>query len=730
MQNSVEKPTRLAFGLYEANLRTGELWKAGIRIKMQGQPFKVLTALLERNGDVVTREELQQMLWGKDSIGDFDHSIGTAINKIREALGDTADNPRFVETLARRGYRFIAPISILPAPPAERAAVAALVTDEPAPEPVEHPLPSGPVAAPAPGSQAASKLWPVATAICAAAALALLALTLLRKPATPLLRIEQLTRTGRIAPGMPAMESLPASATDGLRIFTPVISQGRSFLSQVDVHTGAVQSLSVPSEIASPTLGDLSPDGSTLLLRSHLSPESEQPLWLVPTSGGSAQRLPNIQGHDATWMPDGKSILYASGNQLLINRLQDGATSVFATLPGRGFWLRWSPDGKLLRFTLMDPIGHTLGLWEAGRDGKGVRQILVGWTKPSSECCGIWTGDGKAFVFQSNRGGSSDLWRLSGKSDSDPVRVTNGPLSFVAPVSPRTGSRIFFIGLETQSTLLTYDAGSRRFVPEQGFLANANRVEYTRDGAKVTWNDAEGRQWRANADGSERIQVTPDSLQVFLGHWSPDGQRIALMAREPGKAWQIYLVPALGGELNHLPTGARNAADPSWSPDGAKIVFGRLSDVMGKEEGPRALEVLDLQSQTVTPVPESDGLFSPRWSPDGRYIAGLSLDQGKLLLYDTAAKHWQTVAQTTAGDPVWASDSKSLFFHASLAEMQPVYRYTLDGAKLEQIANLASFENGGTADYFFCGLTPANAPIVRARTGTGNLYTIDLEGTP
>src|SRR6202789_126207 len=109
MTGQVTNP-RLSFGLYEIDLQTGELWKAGFRIKLQGQPFKVLTILLEKPGQVVTREELQLQLWGKDTVVDFDHSLGTAINKIREALGDSADNPRFVETLARRGYRFIAPV--------------------------------------------------------------------------------------------------------------------------------------------------------------------------------------------------------------------------------------------------------------------------------------------------------------------------------------------------------------------------------------------------------------------------------------------------------------------------------------------------------------------------------------------------------------------------------------------------------------------------------------------
>ena len=98
------------FGVFELDLVAGELRKGGARIRLQEQPFQVLAMLLERPGDVVTRDGLRQKLWPADTFVDFDHSLNTAVNKIRETLGDSASNPRFVETLARRGYRFIAPV--------------------------------------------------------------------------------------------------------------------------------------------------------------------------------------------------------------------------------------------------------------------------------------------------------------------------------------------------------------------------------------------------------------------------------------------------------------------------------------------------------------------------------------------------------------------------------------------------------------------------------------------
>src|SRR5271165_3895357 len=104
--------SQIRFGVFEVNLSTRELRKKGHKLRLQEQPFQLLTLLLERPNEVVTREEIQQKIWGADTFVDFDHGVNRAINKLREALGDSADNPRFIETLSRRGYRFIAPVQL------------------------------------------------------------------------------------------------------------------------------------------------------------------------------------------------------------------------------------------------------------------------------------------------------------------------------------------------------------------------------------------------------------------------------------------------------------------------------------------------------------------------------------------------------------------------------------------------------------------------------------------
>ena len=253
------------------------------------------------------------------------------------------------------------------------------------------------------------------------------------------------------------------------------------------------------------------------------------------------------------------------------------------------------------------------------------------------------------------------------------------------------------------------------------------RVDYTRDGKWVVWTDTDGQLWRARSDGTEKLQVTPDTLTPFLARWSPDGSRIAVMAREAGKAWQIYITSANGGDFTPLLHQTRNAADPSWSPDGKSIVFGGTNDAMGKDNASRTLDTVDVATGAVQEIPGSNGLFSPRWSPDGRYIAALTLDQRQVRLYTVATRTWTTLAVPSGADPVWSPDSHYLFLHASLDPAQPIDRVTIPDGHVDEVVRLADSREHDAVDYFFGGLTQDNRPLIRARIFTGNFYSLDLK---
>jgi Tol biopolymer transport system component/DNA-binding winged helix-turn-helix (wHTH) protein len=744
----IEEAVRISFGLFEVDLQAGELWKAGFKVRLPGQPFKVLTTLLARHGEVVTREELQIQVWGTNTNVDFERALAGAINKIREALGDSAENPRYVQTLPKRGYRFIAPVSVIQsatkvlqnnAPPVE---VNALFDDKDKSStgdatilPVSTTIqvadyssseglsPSKKSRLRSQRSGAALIAMLTGSVVLLGCVIALAIWRLKWQPEPAPLRVDVVTRSGAIYAGPPNLENLLTLATDGNRILTSVMKSGRPVLSAVSISTGEVEAIPLPQELASSSLADISRDAARLLLKGHLSSSSEQPLWIVPSSGGSALRVGSVLAHDASWMPDGTSILYANGNDLAVTRLSDGVSTPFAHLNGRAFWMRWSPDGKLLRFTLVDPVTHTLGIWQLKNTGGTPQRILTPESDRLSACCGSWTADGSAYVLQAG----GDLWQIKGNGRTAMLaQLTNGPLRFLSPVTARSGSRIFFLGLDQPQGMQEFDVKTG-FHPAPSYLANATRVDFSRDGRWVAWSDNDGRLWRAQAnDGSDKVQLTPEYLEVFMAHWSPDGKQLAVMAREGGKVWRTYLIDAGGGTPKALLNEDRNAADPGWSSDGKSLVFGREPDSMGKESGSHAIQILHLDTMKAEIVPGSEGMFSPRWSPDGRWIAALTLDQKSLMLYELSQKHWKELARTSAADPIWSADSKSIYVHAFLEDKQPILKINIPTGDIHLIADLNSFRDQATINYFFGGLTPQDEPLIQPRIGTGDLYTLNL----
>jgi Tol biopolymer transport system component/DNA-binding winged helix-turn-helix (wHTH) protein len=700
---------RVQFGVFEADLEAGELRRSGVLVRLQSQPFKLLAGLLEHPGEVVSREALQLELWGADTTVDFDHSLGIAVNKLREALSDSAENPRFVETLAKRGYRFIAPVKLVdPHAPA-------VVADSSEPQ-----------------ARAGSPLaWWLAGSL-ALVCLLLGLFLLLREPVRRPYRVVQVTFSGHVLANDLDVESFSSSASDGTRIYFSHMDNGNPVLAVALAANGEISHFRLPSEIGAPLIGLLSPDGSKLVVRSHMQAEPEQPLWIVPTLGGNARRVPNVLAHDATWMPDGRRLLAASGNELTIVGADGSDPHRLLTVQGLAFWLRWSPDGKRLRFTMRDSKRQTSELWEVAADGSNPHPLFPGWSQPASECCGNWTPDGQYFVFQSSHSDNahSEIWVQRERpwylADREPRQITNGPLDYQAPSTAPGGDRVYFIGATSQYELLRAMPKSSTFNTLDQNLSAAKLAQYSPDGKWIAWlNASDNSLWRSRVDGSERIELTTSLRSIFTMKWSPDDRRLAVMGLEPGKPWKIYLIDAEGGKLTPVLNEDRNEADPAWSPDGQSIVFGRLPNRMDNGQ-PKAIYLLNLQTRKVTEIPGSAGLFSPRLSPDGRYIAAMPLDQRALLLFDRSTERWTTLAVQGVGDPTWSHDSRSIYFQDFLATGKPIYRVAVPAGKPQQVATIDNLRPIAATDYRLIGLAPGDLPVVTARTPAVNLYEVDM----
>lgn len=710
-----EIPSRVRFGVFEADFKSGELRRAGIKVRIQGQPFKVLAVLLEHAGEVVSREELQKRIWDSETTVDFDHGLGIAINKLRDALGDSAENPHFIETLARRGYRFIAPVSHVE----EAVAAAAAAPVIPSSQSQIQKNHSSPVI-----------WWKLTSLLLALLLCGLVAAFYLRPARTKTRRMNAVTYSGRVLEPSIDLDRTSALVTDGARLYFSHIDNARIVLASALIANGEIQEFQLPSEITSPIISALSPDQSSLLVHNASIGDLEQPLWVVPTTGGNAQRIPNILAHDAAWTPNGKLIVYANQNALFLAHTDGSQSQKFADLPGWGFWLRWSPDGSRLRFSIRDASHQTVSLWEIQANGDNLHPLLPGWSQTPSECCGNWTADGRVFAFQSRHAGRSDLW-VSDESKSashEPRQLTNGPLDFQAPASSTQNHKFFFIGTNLSIDLLRLNAASDRFMPIEGTLSLAVLTTYSRDGQWVAWlNRMDGSLWRSRIDGSERLQLTSSQLRIFMMRWSPDNKQLAVMAEEPGNPWKIYLVSADGGGLEPLLTENKNEADPNWSSDGQTIVFGRLPERMSPEPKLKAIYTADIKTRQITEVPGSTGLFSPRLSPDEQFIAAMTLSQRSLMLFDRKSGKWTSLTGHAIADPQWSHDAKYLYFQDDLETGKPIYRLNIATKKTEPVAKLDSLRPLNALDYRLITLAPGDLPVVSASTSNVNLYSIDLD---
>ena len=707
---SAPRTSEFRFGPFVLDTASGELRKSGVSLRLQGQPLRVLSILVERAGDLVSREELRLGVWGDGTVVDFDHGLDVAINKVREVLGDTASAPRYVETLARRGYRFI---GRLESPAAAPSAV------------------ESPSVIPRSAAAAASPLPLYAGWILAAAALTALAVATLREPQLKPAPIQQITDSGRVFPGFPLQESFGQTATDGTRLFFSQIQNGGTVLSVASVGDGETTSLPFPVPDAAPVLENISPDGARLLIKNQAR-ETEGPIWITSAMGGRAQQVGDILAHDASWTPDGKRILYANGNDLLTANEDGSDIRHFASVPGRAFWMRWSPDGSRLRFTLLHPLDHRTALWEANADGSHPHPIALHQDADVIACCGNWTADGRYFVFQATHDRRSDIWAIresplrGGWLSYTPFAVTDGPLDFRSPVPMPKGDSIIFLGVNQHSELLRFDARTSSF-QRSPQLRSAQYVRYTRDGAWVAWLDAHGVLWRSRADGTQQLQLSPTGMDVYMVEWSPEGRTLVLMARDPGKLWRIYTVGADSSNLVPLlPPEEHNEADPSWASPGDDIVFGRPPDVMAERAQLKMIYLWHAATHHADPVPGSQGLFSPRTSPDGRYIAALPLGQRSLMIFDRQHNQWHTLANKPAADPIWSADSQWVYFHEFESKSQTIYRVNVRDGRTENVASTSDLQSFEFADFRFVGLAPGDVPLLRARVTTGNLYLADL----
>ena len=540
----------------------------------------------------------------------------------------------------------------------------------------------------------------------------------LTRPLAPprVLRTVQLTNTNRPKSDL---------VTDGSRVY---FIENQSVLSQTAVTGG--ETFPIPTSLEDTGFAnvfDISRDGSALLMNTAHGTSLDGPLWSVPVLGGSPRRLGTLEGHAGAWSPDGKKIAYGKGNEIFVAKVNGGDAKRLLTTDGTPSDIRWSPGGMVLRFTLNDPKTNSRTIWEASADGGNLRLLLPGWNSTPNECCGNWTPDGKYYVFQAFRDDTANIWALHERgglfraTSKEPVQLTTGPMNVGSPVPSRNGGQLFVQGWKPRGELVRYDAKSGQLTPYLGGMS-AMGLDFSRDREWVAYNDgSDGTMWRSKVDGSQKLQLVFPPMLAYLPRWSPDGKQIAFFGHPPGEPWQIYVVPAEGGTPELIYRSDLNLADPSWSPDAKSMAFGENSL---NNQG-SAIYVLDLKTKKAEKLPGSDGLYSPRWSPDGNYIAAIPLDSLKLLLFDLKTQKWTDLANIFVAYPTWSRDGRYIYFDGIQDNQEGYYRVQIADHKLERVLSLKGFQAAGGAFGNWSGLGPDDAPLLARDASIQEIYALD-----
>jgi Tol biopolymer transport system component/DNA-binding winged helix-turn-helix (wHTH) protein len=711
------------FGLYEADLDAGTLKRHGMLVKLQEQPFRILTFLLERPGHIISREELCTRLWPEGTYVEFDGSLNTALMKLRAVLNDDPENPRFVETVPKKGYRFIAPVHFQAPVPEEGEKESAGALQTGAEIPLSTDIRISTLPAELPRSQRRALI-----ALAASTVLAVAVVWRYWPVADPqVLKVTQLTHTGRLAPGSQIV-------SDGARLYFVSRENGQWTLMTTSVHGGSVEKL--PSPFENSMLFDLSPDRTQLLIGPY-TPEGDQiPLWIWPAHGGVPHRLGDVTASDAAWSPIGDRIAFTRGDRLSTVRRDGSAGSEIHKFLGRPRSPVWSADGTKIRFTLSDSEKSTDDIWEIGADGKGLRRVNSATGSDLHETTGAWTSDERYFLFTAGADSNlsevidsvSNVWAARETEGifsrkRSPVELTHGPMAFRNVTGTGDSNRFFALGTHPEYQLIRMDPRSGRnesILPDAG----ATDVDVTPDGEWLVYSLREnGALWKSRRNGKERVELTASSPGALAPQWSPDGNEVLFteffLTRRP----QLYLVPSNGGTPHPLLSGSASGSSRSgdWSADGKLVLFdyfeGDVSD----------LRIMERDSGRVEPLPDSQGLVGPRWSPDGKYIAAINSRTHDILLYTIATKKWSVLAEAINAQGMrWSADSNYVYFQEMADAEQSVYRVRV-GRALEKVVGFKDFLGSMASQCHFTGVAPDGSVYATVDRGGTDIYALDLK---
>jgi len=639
-------PGRVKFGPFEADLYTHEIWKHGVKIKLVGQPFEVLAILLDKPGELVTREELHERLWPGDTFVDFDHGLNAAVNKLREALSDSVDTPRYVETLPRRGYRFIATVERKGEAATQGSAVAQAAPLPPAPVASVTSVPAPPVYADSdtpPRSMKSRRLLLPGGLIAAAVIVLFIGTSWIKHSAHYGVPGSVRVASQRIRPltSLTDETSEPAFSPDGSYVAFRRQSD-KPGVSGIYVKAVATEEVRQVTSVGGDCCPAWAPDGQTIAF-SRFADNNEVGIFLAParksaemplevngqklnlTLHGIERRL-DTQGikpmrGELAWAPDGKSLAFSSAGGIVLVSLEDSTVRRLTAPPplSEDWGPTFSPDGDKILFVRNGANDIPQELFSVPKSGGEVTRI-------SSEHSRIlgppqWSMDGQSIIYASDFGSHPGLWRVSAESKDAPAQIND---SGWYPAISRRGYRLAYqrithsLNIWELSLNLSGESESRK---EQKILISATSETDQGPGPQISpdekklafMSDRSGTMeiWTSDRDGSNPVQLTAVG-NAGTPRWSPDSDAVVFDASGRSGA-KIYKIKLGSSEPQLLtPDGYENRC-PSWSHDGKWIYFASTRS--------NRYEVWKVPSEGGAPIQVTkEGGHSALESTDGRIL--------------------------------------------------------------------------------------------------------------
>jgi len=692
MSSPASKNAIVSFGPFEANLETQELQKLGMRLRVPNQSFQILALLLERRGQLVAREDLRQRLWPSDTFVEYDQGLNAAVNRLRDALGDSADNPRYIETLPRRGYRFIAAVEVVAKDQEPSRAIgdtvssASIVTTGPEKQSATTASIPAELLMPAKLGGVNLRIFRIALAVIFLFILSVTALISLRKHPG-----ESYSSSVAVTPftSLPGQEVAPTFSPDGSQIAFAWNSNPEDGFDLYVKTIGSERTIKLTDHPAHWISPAWSPDGTQIAFARWASHASG--IFVIPALGGPERKLADADfWHEpfmqVSWSPDSKSLAFWSTlggeSHIFVMSLDNLHSQVLA--PNMSCWdmaaPSFSPDGKNLAFVCTSSVA-VYGIYALPLAGASPHLVtsMMGYFRGLT-----WSADGTRIVFSNDSGDGGALWQadLAGKL----VKLPFGEEGSSPSVASR-GNRLAYVRGWKTADIWRLDLNSRD--PENSatkliYSTRTQRVpQYSPDGSKIVFeSDRSGTHeiWLTDADGNNLIQLTAfNGPQTGAPSWCSDGHRIAFDSRASGSS-AIY-VEDVGERLPRVvKTNVSNLAVPAWSEDCKWLLA---------SDGHHSLYRVPAGGGPATPISDKGSWFSV--VSNGRIYFNMKESKGVSLWSEAVSgggsEPLKAMPTLDAGES-WTATQHGIYYTLSNSKPATVNFYDFATRTVRRVANL------------------------------------------